>query len=120
MHRVMTDSKKYKVLIRRFTHEKRGKQFTYKEFIHWLTDRQYLIVSHCGNASIGQAIFTTITNHEFELVTTYRHSEDGQLETVYQIENDEVNVSKTDNEPVSMETSTRRSRGGMISELYRQ
>lgn len=90
MHRVMTDSKKYKVLIRRFIHEKKDKPFIYKEFVYWLTDRQYSIVSHCGNGSIGQAIFMSVINHEYELTTNYRYFADGQLETVYQIEREKV------------------------------
>lgn len=112
MHKVTTDSRKYKVLIRCFVHEKYGKLFTYKEFIHWVTDRQYLIVSQCGNANMGQAIFMSILNHEFELETNYRYSKDGILETVFSIEKDKARFVRKLNETVD--------EGGLNSEIYYQ
>ena len=120
MHKVMTDSKKYKILLRRFIHEKHGKLFTYKEFTHWMTDRQYLIVSNCGSGSIGQAIFTSVINHEFELVTNYRHSKDGQIETVYQIEKDKVSISNKIREPIIETNKNIGPRRGIDNELYCQ
>lgn len=120
MHKVMIDSKKYKVLIRRFVHEKYGKLFTYKEFIHWVTDRQYLIVSQCGNASLGQAIFMSILNHEFELDTNYRYSKDGLLETVFRIEKDKGRYARKFSETVPEISSYSKDEGGLNSEFYYQ
>lgn len=120
MHKIMTDSKKYKVLIRRFIQEKRDKLFTYKEFIHWVTDRQYLIVSQCGNASLGQAIFMSILNHEFELETNYRYSKDGQLETVFRIEKDKERFARKFSETVPEITTYSKEEGGLNSEIYYQ
>jgi hypothetical protein len=35
---------------------------------------------------MGQAIFASILKHEYELWTTYHYTIDGQLETLYQVE----------------------------------
>ncbi|OJG38825.1 hypothetical protein RV02_GL002874 [Enterococcus gilvus] len=34
---------------------------------------------------MGQAVFTSILKHEYELQITYRYSAEGQLETIYQV-----------------------------------
>lgn len=120
MNKVMTDSKKYKVLIRRFVHEKCGKMFTYKEFIHWVTDHQYLIVSQCGNASLGQAIFMSVLNHEFELETNYRYSKDGLLETVFRIEKDKGRFARKFSETVLEINTYNNDEGGLNGEIYYQ
>jgi hypothetical protein len=80
------DSAEYKSMIRLFVSERDGRTFSYKNFVAWTTNKECLIVSHCGNSSMGQAIFASILKHEYELWTTYHYTIDGQLETLYQVE----------------------------------
>lgn len=86
MERVSTDSQEFKAMIRKFANERGARYFTYSNFVTWSTNKERVIVSHCGNASMGQAIFSSILKHEYDLQMTYRHATDGQLETVYQVE----------------------------------
>ena len=86
MRRVSTDSQEFKAMIRAFIKEKGARAFSYGNFVTWNTNRERVVVSHCGNASMGQAIFSSILKHEYDVQMTYRHATDGQLETVYQVE----------------------------------
>lgn len=86
MKKVNTDSNEYKSMIRLFVSERNGRYFSYRNFVAWSTNKECSIVSHCGNSSMGQAIFASILKHEYELDMTYRYTTEGQLETLYQIE----------------------------------
>lgn len=108
LKKVSTDSNEYKSMIRLFVSERDGRFFSYRNFVAWSTNKECSIVSHCGNSSMGQAIFASILKHEYELDTTYRYTAEGQLETLYQIENVKgkkvlFKRNTTPNLPIAME-----------------
>ncbi|EOI53202.1 hypothetical protein [Enterococcus gilvus] len=85
MRKINTDSRDFKSMIRIFINGRGGKAFSYGNFNTWITNRDCFIVSKCGSFSMGQAVFTSILKHEYELQITYRYSAEGQLETIYQV-----------------------------------